>query len=261
MHGLNGPAIPDMEEWVVPVRTLTGMSQLTGLLFAVSLAGAVAAPLKFSSGENRTHLLELYTSEGCSSCPPAEAWFGGLREEPGLWRDFVPVAFHVVYWDRLGWRDRFASKDFTARQYAYASQWSSDSVYTPGLVLDGGEWRENSGQHLPPASTEKAGVLSVEYADNGTCRVKFASMGDYEAHVALLGGGIVSHVRSGENKGRTLRHEFVALALTTARLEAGAAQVMLPSTAREGVTRVALAVWVTRRGELTPVQATGGWLD
>ena len=245
----------------MPGRAAAPTDMRRPLLLCLLAAPLIAAPRHFTSGEGRTHLLELYTSEGCSSCPPAEAWLGGLRDAPGLWRDFVPVAFHVVYWDRLGWPDRFASKEFTARQYAYASQWSNDSVYTPGFVLDGAEWRKNPGQHPPPASVNQAGTLSVEYGDDGTCRVSFDAAGDYEVHVALLGGGIVSAVRAGENSGRTLRHEFVALALLTARLEAGAAQVMLPSAAREGVARTALAVWVTRRGELTPVQATGGWLD
>ena len=226
------------------------------------LAGPLsAAPRHFTSGEGRTHLLELYTSEGCSSCPPAEAWLSGLRDAPGLWRDFVPVAFHVVYWDRLGWPDRFASKDFTARQYAYARQWGGDSVYTPGFVLDGVEWRKSGGQHPPAAAVQKTGRLALEYADDGTCRVSFDAVGDYVVQVALLGGGIVSVVRGGENKGRTLHHEFVALALKTARLEAGVAEVMLPVASRESKARTALAVWVTRRGELTPVQATGGWLD
>lgn len=230
------------------------------LLAALLTAPLFAAPRHFTSGETRTHLLELYTSEGCSSCPPAEKWLGGLRDAPGLWRDFVPVAFHVVYWDRLGWADRFASKEFTARQYAYASRWSSDSVYTPGFVLDGAEWRKNSAEP-PSRAPGPAGVLSVEYADSGVCRVTFAAPGEHEAHVALLGGGIVSDVRAGENEGRTLHHEFVVLALQTAPLTAGAVEVTLPSARRDGVPRVALAVWVTRRGELAPVQATGGWLD
>ena len=245
----------------MPGRSAAPTDMRLTLLLCLLAAPLVAGPRHFTSGEGRTHLLELYTSEGCSSCPPAEAWLGGLRDAPGLWRDFVPVAFHVVYWDRLGWPDRFANKEFTARQYAYVSQWSRDSVYTPGFVLDGAEWRKGAGQLPPPASAEKPGLLSVEYTDDGTCRVSFDAVGDYEAHVALLGGGIVSAVRAGENEGRTLRHEFVALAFKTARLEAGAARVMLPSAAREGVSRTELAVWVTRRGELIPVQATGGWLD
>lgn len=245
----------------MPGRIVAPTGMRLALLLCLLAAPLLAAPRHFTSGEGRTHLLELYTSEGCSSCPPAETWLGGLRAAPGLWRDFVPVAFHVVYWDRLGWADRFASKEFTARQYAYANRWSHDTVYTPGFLLDGVEWRKNSGQLIPPVSAEKAGILAVEYADSGECRVRFTVPGDHEVQVALLGGGIVSHVRAGENGGRTLRHEFVALVLRSARLEAGAAQAMLPSRAHDGVPRVALAVWVTRRGELTPLQATGGWLD
>jgi hypothetical protein len=214
----------------------------------------------FSSGDTRTHVIELYSSEGCSSCPPAEQWLGGLRDAPGLWRDFVPLAFHVNYWDNLGWPDRFGRPEYTARQYAYSSQWGSDTVYTPGFVLDGTEWRKSSGS-LPTASAEKVGVLAVEYAAGGTCRVKFAATGDYEIYAALLGGGIVSRVRAGENDGRTLQHEFVVLTLKKARLQSGAAELILPFSATAEIPRHAVAVWAVRRGALTPVQATGGWLN
>src|SRR5689334_18800483 len=117
-------------------------------VFALMLVSVRAAEVTFESGPARTHLIELYTSEGCSSCPPAEAWLSKLKDEPRLWRDFVPLAFHVDYWDRLGWRDPFASKEWTARQYAYSAGWKSESVYTPGFVLDGREWRNND---VPPA--------------------------------------------------------------------------------------------------------------
>src|ERR671937_1167549 len=90
----------------------------------------------FESGPQRTHVIELFTSQGCSSCPPAEAWFSKLKAEPRLWKDFVPLAFHVDYWDRLGWRDPFAAREWTARQYQYSASWKSESVYTPGFVLD-----------------------------------------------------------------------------------------------------------------------------
>ncbi len=242
------------------MAALTAMRLMLSVLSlaAVTLA---AAPLRFSSGENRTHLIELFSSEGCSSCPPAEEWLGGLREAPGLWRDFVPVAFHVGYWDHLGWRDRFATREFTERQYAYSSHWGSDSVYTPCLVLDGAEWRGSFGQPAPPSSPGRAGILSVEYADDGICRVRFAPAGDWEVHTVLLGGGISSAVRSGENGGRTLRHEFVALVLKAARLDKGTAELSLPKPTGLNVVRYALAVWVTRRGEPTPIQAVGGWLN
>ena len=235
------------------------------LLLIIATNAPAAEPQKFSSGEARTQLVELYTSEGCSSCPPAEAWLGTLREQPGLWRDFVPVAFHVVYWDHLGWRDRFASKAGTERQYGYAETWASRSVYTPCFVLNGAEWRETFGRRAPPVSTEKVGVLAAECRDDGVCRVNFsptagAARADYEVHVAQLGGGIASDVRAGENEGRMLRHEFVALSLQHQPLVDGVAQLPLTPLKIPGVTRRALAIWVTRRGELRPLQATGGWL-
>lgn len=236
------------------------------LVFALVL-GAVTAfaaePKKFSSNATRTHLLELYTSEGCSSCPPAEAWLGELRDDPGLWRDFVPVAFHVVYWDQLGWRDRFASKAYTEREYRYAADWGSGSVYTPCFVLDGADQRSRTGRSMLRASTEAAGVLTANYSATGALSVNFspADRGDYEVHAAILGGGITSDVRAGENSGRTLHHEFIALALRSEPVRNGTAELLLPVPGTAGVTRHALAVWVTRRGEQAPVQATGGWLN
>ena len=231
------------------------------LLFPVGLCRG--APQTFSSGENRTHLIELFSSEGCSSCPPAEAWLNGLRGEPGLWRDFVPVALPVDYWDRLGWADRLATREFTARQYAYAEAWGATTVYTPGFVLDGREWRERSGQK-PPGAGGKAGVLQVEVAE-GRVRVTFApavaTPGNYEVHIAVLVGGIISQVKAGENRGETLAHEFVARSLTALPLAAGAAEFALPSDRTPGGKRRALAVWVTRARTLEPLQATGGWLD
>jgi len=89
----------------------------------LSLVGAlygVAGEVQFTSGPEHVALIELYTSEGCSSCPPAERWRGSLRGEEGLWSRFVPVAFHVDYWISLGWADRFSEDEHTRRQRAYA---------------------------------------------------------------------------------------------------------------------------------------------
>src|ERR1700730_751970 len=134
-------------------------------------AKAQATDSVFESGPERTHLLELFTSEGCSSCPPAEAWMSKLKAEPRLWKDFVPIAFHVDYWDRLGWRDPFASKEWTARQYQYSTTWKSESVYTPGFVLDGREWID---RHAPKLSSEKPGALKLSSV-NGKIIVGFVS--------------------------------------------------------------------------------------
>src|ERR1017187_258248 len=99
------------------------------LFFATALALSAAEPLRFASGPAHVALVELYTSEGCSSCPPAERWLAARRDDPGLWRDFVPIAFHVDYWNQLGWPDRFSTREFTQRQYALATAWGGDSVY------------------------------------------------------------------------------------------------------------------------------------
>ena len=241
----------------------TGMTaRILGLLL-FSGGWAWAAPQKFSSGPAQVHLIELYTSEGCSSCPSAEAWLGQLRAAPGLWRDFVPVAFHVNYWDRLGWPDRWASRQFTDRQYAYGDIWRVSTVYTPGFVLDGRDWSERFERKLP-APGKNSGTLTVEIAE-GRGVVNYepaAGAGEsYEVHVALLGGGIVSQVKAGENRGETLNHEFVVLALDQHGLAQGRAEFALPVSAATGVARRALAVWVTRANELAPEQAAGGWLD
>src|SRR5436190_11363063 len=107
------------------------------LCFFCLFAGCAgySAPLRFESPERQTALLELYTSEGCSSCPPAETWFSKLKNAPGLWTNFVPVAFHVDYWNRLGWRDKFSDAQFSERQRAYAQLWSAENIYTPEFVL------------------------------------------------------------------------------------------------------------------------------
>ena len=239
-----------------------------GAAWAVGIA-AHAGEQHFASGPDRAALLELYTSEGCRSCPPAERWLAALRDAPGLWRDFVPVDFHVNYWDRLGWPDRFATLEFTQRQSTYAAAWGGDSVYTPCFVRDGAEWHRSVGP--PEAAGEKAGVLTVTLAPDGAGRAEFIPVAAraaklYDIHVALLGSGFASRVTAGENRGETLRHEFVALAVAAYALTSAAAgplqaEFVLPRSRITDEPRRALAIWVTRRGECVPLQAAGGWLN
>lgn len=223
-------------------------------------------PLRFASTGKQTALIELFTSEGCSSCPPAEAWIGKLLNDPGLWKDFVPVAFHVDYWDQLGWKDRFASAAFTQRQRAYAAAWKGESVYTPCFVVNGREWQQSA--KAPRASEAGAGTLTVEEIADEKLVLAF-SPGEkrnarWEAHVVLLGAGLASNVARGENAGRELRHEFVALSHESAPMrESGQivrAEFLIPKSAQQDAPRLGLAAWVTLQGDLIPVQATGGWL-
>src|SRR5947208_15491894 len=103
--------------------------------------GSTPPATVFESGDTQSTLIELFTSEGCSSCPPAEKWMSGLKSNQDLWKKIIPVTFHVDYWDHLGWRDRFAKPEFTSRQQRYAAAWGGDSVYTQGLVVNGKEGR------------------------------------------------------------------------------------------------------------------------
>ena len=238
------------------------------LIFLSPSFCANAASVTFQSTETQTPLLELYTSEGCSSCPPAEKWLSILKTSLGLWRDFVPIAFHVDYWDYLGWRDPWSSKAFTDRQHAYARDWRSDSVYTPGFVLNGKEWRTWASSKSIPTSTTKAGVLIVASTDTRNWDVAFSptrsSSETYEAHAALLASGLTSDVKAGENKGRRLEHDFVVTRLKRCSLRADGNQaqgrIELELAKEETTKSSALVVWITHSGRLEPLQATGGWL-
>jgi hypothetical protein len=239
--------------------------------FVFSSIAVASEPARFASGAARVSLIELYTSEGCSSCPPADQWLGGLVQDAGLWKSFVPVEFHVNYWDNLGWKDRLSNPAYTAREYAYASAWGSPNVYTPCFVRDGSEWRRSWGSSPGEIGNQGASVgeLAVSVAADGLCKATFVpgnsgATGAYRLHVALLGGGISSKPNAGENEGATLKHEFVVLGLSEADLVAGSLRLEghleLPSASVPDVKRRALAAWVTREGDVTPLQATGGWL-
>lgn len=243
------------------------MRTLILLAAFVSSVNAQSANMIFQSSAARTTLLELYTSEGCSSCPPAEAQLTSFKKSPDLWKTFVPVAFHVDYWDYLGWRDPWASTKFSDRQRAYAQQWHSDTVYTPGFVLNGKEYQDWQRKELPDSANTIVGVLTATSTDTNHWQINFApttSAGDeYEVHAALLASGLVSDVKAGENRGRSLNHDFVALSLVNARLGRqgnslqGEVRFETPPQPRGNL---ALAVWITKRGHLEALQATGGWL-
>ena len=215
---------------------------------------------RFESGPAQVSLLELYTSEGCSSCPPAEAWLSTLSKNAQLWRAVVPVAFHVDYWDNLGWKDGFSSREFTQRQRLYAASWGSGSVYTPAFVWNGLEWR-GWGRGLPGGENSQAGKLVVQVSGNHL-KINYSpgrSNGAYAVAVAPLKMNATSHVTAGENDGRTLAHQFIALNLVRTELspsgDSFGAEVSCPTDRAD-----ALAVWVTLSGSLVPIQAAGGIL-
>lgn len=170
------------------------------------LAGLVATPARAAA--SRPVVLELFTSQGCSSCPPADALLRGLAAQP----DVLALAFHVTYWDRLGWKDPFSLDLATARQRAYAPRVSGGQVYTPQLVVDGrldaiGSDRaavaralRQAGAEQPPGPEARLMATTREVAlaigaGTGTGRVLLA--GFDRAHETRVGRG--------ENAGETLR--------------------------------------------------------
>ncbi len=227
-----------------------------------------AQDLVFKSKSDHATLVELFSSEGCSSCPPAEAWVSNLKTSPGLWTEIFPVAFHVDYWDGLGWPDRFAKSVYTERQRNYAAQLGQDSVYTPEFVVSGHEWRGwFHGDRSPSAETRTSGELTL-LAVNGGTKVSATYTPNassitqvYTLNVALLGVNIVSDVRSGENGGRQLTHDFVVLDFASKpmtdgpRFQSGPIDLKPSTNDSPG----AIVAWVSApNGEI--VQMTGGWL-
>ncbi|MCP5150567.1 MAG: DUF1223 domain-containing protein [Ectothiorhodospiraceae bacterium] len=238
-------------------------------LVVPAVAGAADAVKRFESGPERVLLLELFTSEGCSSCPPADRWISELVDHPALWRRVVPVAFHVDYWDYIGWPDRFAAAANSDRQRAHRANGATGGVYTPGFVVGGAEWRAwFRGGRLDLSDTRAAGQLTVR-VDGDRFEATFeptdAPRGGLDVEVAVLGFGLETEVRAGENEGRRLRHDFVTLGRERHRLAGDAnplrASGRLPEAIGAGPdTRLALAAWVSPRGKPYPLQATGGWL-
>jgi hypothetical protein len=233
----------------------TGWLGLLGLL----LAGCRAAdsspipeahadePSNAGSGA-RSVVVELFTSEGCSSCPPADAVLADLASNPRV----VALSLHVDYWDELGWPDPFSSPDNTAKQRAYASSFHTRGLYTPQLVVGGTDGF--NGIDRGRATSDIAAVLgrpspaavrvSAHATQNGWIDVE-AQASDAPANavmnVALVQRAATSQVRAGENAGRTLRHVDVVRAFASRAANApGTIPVKMPAgLRREDVAVVA----------------------
>ena len=237
------------------------------VLLGVFSLPAKADPITLSSPQQQVALLELFTSEGCSSCPPADRWLSELKSDPRLWREVVPVAFHVDYWDYIGWPDRFASAEYGQRQRLHAMSWGNGRVYTPGLVVNGEEWYGwFRNRNLQLDGGNKVGTLQLT-VDRGQCQARFMPLesvsGSLELHIAVLGFGLSTEVEAGENRGRELKHDFVVLGYKRVPLQTADALLQayteLPPTS-VGAPRRAVAAWISTSGNPRPLQAVGGWL-
>ena len=181
-----------------------------GLLALSMLAPAHAAPVcSARSAPTVTPVVELYTSEGCNSCPPADRWLSKLKADPAV----VALAFHVDYWDRLGWKDRFASATFTDRQARQQSSTGARFSYTPPVVVDGRD-RTDWSSVAPQSSLRAPAPVDVTLAREGdrfvaTVVAQSSAPKRLAAYWAVTEQGHVSAVKAGENEGVTLHHDFV----------------------------------------------------
>ncbi|NQY21528.1 MAG: DUF1223 domain-containing protein [Campylobacteraceae bacterium] len=169
----------------------------------------------FKSPENKVNLIELYTSEGCSSCPSADKWLNNLENNKNLFKTFIPLAFHVTYWDFLGWKDSFGKKAFDKRQRNYSSNvWKKNSVYTPQFVINSKEYKQwFSNKKFPKITNEYAGILEADL-ENNKIKVLYSNKNKnmnsiINVNILILENNLKVFVKKGENKNKTLVHNFV----------------------------------------------------
>jgi len=213
----------------------------------------------FQSTTTRTSLIELYSSQGCSSCPPAERWVSNLLNHEKLWIDFVPIVFHVDYWNQLGWRDPFSKPAYSERQRSYHQQRSISSVYTPGFILNGDEWRTWFLRRNIPNEAKNSQVLHASL-NEGQLVVQYKSNQQLILNAAILGFDIKTDINAGENDGRSFTENFVVLSHHTSLSNNGKWQETLSKPTHINARKYALAIWVNRPNNLTPLQVVGGWV-
>lgn len=194
-------------------------SLIAALLLFNAITG-LAGECSAKSGNHITPLLELYTSEGCSSCPPADKWISTVEQKQS---QVTPLAFHVDYWDYIGWKDAFANPKYSQRQRNIAHINQSRTVYTPQFVLNGHDFRGWNHRRLKTAvkyyqdQAPKADLqLKVMREEDGSITLTSVAGASDAADarranifVALYENGLTTEVQAGENSGRKLKHDYV----------------------------------------------------
>jgi hypothetical protein len=236
--------------------------------FAASVQGAQCAA---KSGPNTAALVELYTSEGCSSCPPADRWLSGLSAQGYVPERVVPLALHVDYWDYIGWKDPYAKRAFSQRQRKLTQLQRLALVYTPQVMLQGLDfrgWRTPAFEQALARINARAAradiALELLPAGSSTLTVRVsatlldtAQAEDAGLYLAAYESRLESRVSAGENRGRTLSHDHVVLewqgpmAFSGPRLAQERALPLLPGAQRANSGVVA---FVQNRGTAEVLQ-------
>lgn len=225
-------------------------------VLSISVLGpAQAQRCEAISGPQQVRLVELYTSEGCNSCPPADQWLSTLQRRP----DVLAVAFHVDYWDRLGWVDRFGSAAHTQRQAEQQRTSGAGFSYTPQVLVDGRDWRRWPA--LPAAHGAARVNIMLRRQGDGRVDAQVEPLAGVPLRLgawwAAVEDGHVSVVKAGENNGATLHHDHVVRSYTTLPAwPAGVRRWSLDAPQRgEGGRPRRLLFVVTDADSGTPLQA------
>jgi hypothetical protein len=196
---------------------------LLSALCAILFASNVIAQQQCSavSGPQTNALVELYTSEGCSSCPPADQWLTRLKTQGNQLGNIVPIALHVDYWDYIGWKDNFANPAFAKRQREMAALGHARGVYTPQLAINGQDTRSwlsdarfkseiASINHMPAKAEIRLTVnSSTAKSVQVSTDIKTTEAGSLVYYLALQENNLQSTVNAGENRGEMLHHDYV----------------------------------------------------
>lgn len=225
-----------------------------------------AKDIEFVSGENRVNLIELYSSQGCSSCPIADIWLSKLKNHPKLFKEFIPITFHVTYWDYIGWRDIFADKSNDNRQKNYAINiWKNNSIYTPQFVVNAKEYRKwFDNQAFPKLEKEYGGDLKIIINKNNIHATYFnknIKNKNLYLNVAILGFDYDIKVNEGENKNKILHHDFVVLKHILKFTEIKNNRLTL-DTKLDFINynnKIAIVIWLNDE-DSNILQSTGGYL-
>jgi len=229
------------------------------LLLFLTLYSVSSGAITLDSGKKKVQLLELYSSQGCSSCPPAQSWLNQFKDSAALWKKLVPVVFHVDYWDYLGWQDPYGLASYSLRQRRFKQLGLARSVYTPGFMLNGKEWR-GWFKRKPLAYTPLESERLVVEVHNGQLKAGFSGeQAPLTLNVAVLGMGVKTRVKAGENKHKELSEEFIVLDFQQITSKNPNWNNIKLNT-EFAVPKLALAVWVTEQYQMLPLQAVGGWL-
>lgn len=226
--------------------------------------------IELKSGDTKKELIELYTSESCSSCPPAERWINQLKDQEGLWKTYIPTEFHVDYWNHLHWVDKYSKKSFSQRQRNYHRKLQA-GVYTPQVIQSGEnqrQWYRKNLSDKVKKQTAEGLITSSVNLDTGKVEIEFElknkNSNELSCHIALMAGEIKTKVKRGENSGRNLSHEFVVIEFSEDHLVKNKSK----HQCRLDIDLVeynkhksrSVAVWVSETNSGRVIQSAGAWV-